>query len=499
MIHVDYSNHPASCTDFQPLLVSLQSECITSHCKQSDDFEMVMKIIYHNFETLWEDEAYLNRLKDELEFCIESIPFFERKLLLYEEIVRFYHDRNKIVNFGRGSSASLLLCYVLKITLIDPILFNLQSDRFLGSSNIPNCEMNIDIDVYDRDSLISFLKEKYPNTSYLLGVRQGYTLRSSFATILDTCDIGFQAKKALQDELIITLQEIQTSSFPINNDMELLDKAIQVSSLLLGFFEIYGDAILEIKKLLGTTKSIQVHSTAIIITDEQINNLVTIKNKFGLPVIHPTFYEENVKELAFKRIDILNLGILKLINEHIGIQDLPNVDLNDKEVMVLLNNHRKKLNKNGFQTNLLMDLWAISPGFKFEKFKDIAIYTSICRQDAIDTYTYSFKKEFIPERFKDFVDDTNGHMVFQEQGMDILRILGLDPAKYRKLFSKKALPYQDMQDVMTKDEFEYLNKYFPIAFNMSHAICLAFYTYLDLYLRKKELLSVDNLLQGISR
>lgn len=49
----------------------------------------------------------------------------------------------------------------------------------------------------------------------------------------------------------------------------------------------------------------------------------------------------------------------------------------------------------------------------------------ICRPGAIKAYTYTFKKEIFPERFENIVDETNGHILFQEQLMELLEICKL--------------------------------------------------------------------------
>jgi DNA polymerase-3 subunit alpha len=128
--------------------------------KYDDRFSVLEKICYKKLKckNLEDNIEYKNRLDYELSI-IKKKNFVDYFLLVYEII---YYARNKLgifVSSGRGSSASSLICYLLDITQIDPVKYDLIFERFIRieREDFPD----IDIDFSDKKQVIDFLIEKY--------------------------------------------------------------------------------------------------------------------------------------------------------------------------------------------------------------------------------------------------------------------------------------------------------------------------------------------------
>ena len=74
------------------------------------------------------NEQYLNRLKHEYEIITKM--GFEDYFLIVSDLIHYAKTHDVMVGPGRGSSAGSLVSYLLEITTIDPIKFNLLFERF---------------------------------------------------------------------------------------------------------------------------------------------------------------------------------------------------------------------------------------------------------------------------------------------------------------------------------------------------------------------------------
>jgi DNA polymerase III alpha subunit len=107
------------------------------------------------------DPVYFARLKSELDILhrngsIDLLPYFH----IDEEICRIYENQGWLTGPGRGSAAGLLLCYLLGITHIDPIKYELSQDRFITLDRIKSGKLpDIDQDLSFREPLVGWQTE----------------------------------------------------------------------------------------------------------------------------------------------------------------------------------------------------------------------------------------------------------------------------------------------------------------------------------------------------
>ncbi len=104
-------------------------------------------------------EIYMKRLNKELGI-IKSMGFSGYFLIVYD-FVNYARNRNIPVGPGRGSAAGSLVAYSLKITDIDPILYDLLFERFLNPGRISMPDIDIDFCMDGRDEIIGYVTNKY--------------------------------------------------------------------------------------------------------------------------------------------------------------------------------------------------------------------------------------------------------------------------------------------------------------------------------------------------
>src|SRR5699024_12856164 len=86
---------------------------------------------------------------------------FDDYFLIVWDVTAFLHDKKIVTGAGRGAAAGSLTAYVLAITDVDPIKYDLLFERVLNPerNNMPD----IDLDIHDnkRSEVLQYVKVKY--------------------------------------------------------------------------------------------------------------------------------------------------------------------------------------------------------------------------------------------------------------------------------------------------------------------------------------------------
>jgi len=152
-----------------------------------DPLKKAMDIIKRNGRMRWDDPVYVDRLRTEIKVIAKNgikdlTPYF----LPIVEILDHYTEQKQLTSVGRGSAGGSLFCYLLGITNIDPIRYNLPFSRFFSKTRIEMKKLpDIDTDLPQKITLIGedgnsgFLYKRWGNCAGHISTRQTVRLRSS--------------------------------------------------------------------------------------------------------------------------------------------------------------------------------------------------------------------------------------------------------------------------------------------------------------------------------
>lgn len=104
------------------------------------------------------EQVVHRRIQKELD-VIEAKDF-PGYFLIVHEIVQFARSRG-ILCQGRGSAANSAVCYVLEITAVDSIKYDLPFERFLSSMRDEEPDIDVDFDSDRREEVIQHVYEQY--------------------------------------------------------------------------------------------------------------------------------------------------------------------------------------------------------------------------------------------------------------------------------------------------------------------------------------------------
>ncbi|MFD1899852.1 hypothetical protein GQR36_06775 [Enterococcus termitis] len=124
---------------------------------------------------------YEERLAKELDI-IHTMGFDDYFLIVWD-VMAFAHERKIVTGAGRGSAAGSLVSYVLSITDVDPIKYDLLFERFLNPERHSMPDIDLDIPDNRREEVLLYVREKYghehiPNCYFWYdGGKNGFTRR----------------------------------------------------------------------------------------------------------------------------------------------------------------------------------------------------------------------------------------------------------------------------------------------------------------------------------
>lgn len=451
-----------------------------------------------------EPPAELVKVKKRLDFELSVIEKtgFASYFLIVQDFVNWAKDNKIIVGPGRGSAAGSIVSYLLNITNIDPLQYELLFERFLNPERISMPDIDMDFADTRRDEVIKYVEKKYGKDHVAQIITFGtMAARAAVRDVGRVMGLPYSycdkiAKlipmfSSLKDALsgIPELKEIYQND---PDGKKLLDTA---------------------KKLEGVARHSSTHACGVVITKNPLVEYIPIQYAAQDDQIIITQYSLHpIEDLGLLKMDFLGLKNLSIIEDTIYIIqktaaidiDLDRLDLNDKKTFTLL--------KRGETTGVFQ---LESQGIKryLKKLKpteleDIIAMVSLYRpgpMELIPEYIAGKhgqrKITYLHPKLKPILEKTYGIAVYQEQVLQIARDLcgfTLGEAdvlrkaigkKIKKLlleqrekFIKGGIEHGIPKETAEK-LFDFTEPFARYGFNRSHAACYALIAYQTAYLK----------------
>ena len=432
---------------------------------------------------------YQDRLSEELQTIIEcGLSDF---ILNTAYTVLLCKSKGILVGPGRGSVGGSLVAYCVGITEIDPIKYGLSFSRFLNKARMMTSLGDIDIDIprKDRPYVLELLKEEFGEDK----------------TIQIINDVYFTEKTTLKD-----LGRIFDIDFKITNKLTSLigeeDDVYDVPEIV-DFFKTYPKIEEAYPKVKGLIRHSSTHAGGVLISDKPITEYIS-PLKVGKNIV--TCYNGRTCEsLSFLKQDMLGLNTLSIIKDCLCLLGKDkfdfDYDLDDPKVYETINystlgifqlegegatEYTKRLKPKDFN-DIIADLALVRPG----------------AQDSGDA------DEFLKVRFegkeieydhpllKPILEETNGCILYQEQAMEISKVLSgftdVEADILRKGIGKK-LDYifeeykpkfingaieNGVDESVAEVVWNKIEKSSEYSFNKSHSVGYSLITYQTAYLK----------------
>ena len=262
----------------------------------------------------------------------ESMGVASYMLILWD-LLRFARNEGIFTPPGRGSAAGCLVSYVLGVTKVDPIKYDLIFERFLNPSRIALPDVDLDIEQRYREKMINYTIEKYgsDNVAQIItfGKMKARTAVKDTARVLGYPPALGNKISGLMPPLVSGVDT------PLSACFDYSEKYANGYQAAQGLREEY-DRDPDVRKVVdaargieGLIKSSGIHAAGIVIGDRPLDQLVpTWENSDG---VRATQWDKKVVEaLGLVKMDYLglkNLDILsdteQLIGNGFKVDDLP--------------------------------------------------------------------------------------------------------------------------------------------------------------------------------
>lgn len=445
------------------------------------------------------EPLYRERLDYEIEVIAKmGWPSY---FLIVADFVNWAKEQGIVVGPGRGSAAGSLVCYLIGITNLCPIKYNLLFERFLNPDRISMPDIDLDFADTRRGEVLEYVQNKYGQDH----VAQIIT----FGTMA--------ARAAIRDVgrvLNYPYDYCDKLSKAVPPMTKLKEAMAKVPELKAMYAEPEAKRILDYAlKLEGVARHSSVHACGVLITKNLLTDHVPIqfastsdKSLVSQYSLHP------IEDLGLLKMDFLGLSNLTVIEAAItiikntrGIEvDIDNLPLDDAKTYALF---QKGETTGVFQfesSGMKRYLKELKPSV----FEDIIAMGALYRpgpMEWIPDYIagkHGIKKlKYLHPKLEAILAITYGVAVYQEQVMQIARdVAGFSMAQadiLRKAVGKKIVKLLAEQKEkfvegcvkngltvkLAEEIFSFIEPFAGYGFNRSHAACYAMISYQTAYLK----------------
>ncbi|MDY6915997.1 MAG: DNA polymerase III subunit alpha [Candidatus Cloacimonadota bacterium] len=431
---------------------------------------------------------------------------FDGYFLVVKDLVDAARDMDIPVGPGRGSAAGSIVSYLLGITQIDPLKYNLFFERFLNPERIGMPDIDIDFDANGRGRMIDYVVQKYGRSSVTqivtFGTLGAKSVIKDVARVMKVKpSVSNEITKLIPDTPKITLGKALKESVEFKEYMQQND--------------LYKSILKYSQVLEGLVRHIGIHAAGVVIAPGDLKNYVPLAmttQKGSDPVVVVQYEGRWLDELKMLKMDILGLKTLSIIKKTLQLikksknkeTDIENVDLTDEKTYNLLANGQTDGVFQFESSGMKKYLCDLQPN----KFEDLIAMVALYRpgpmqfiSEYIDRKHGKKKVEYIHPLMKNALKETYGVTVYQEQVMQVARELGgmsgAEADTLRKAMGKKK------KDLMAKLKVKFEDgarkndvpnhiidkiwsnwqEFAKYAFNKSHATAYAYVAFQTAYLK----------------
>jgi len=447
------------------------------------------------------DSELITRLDYELDVLLKT--GFVSYFLIVWDFIHFAKQKGIPVGPGRGSAAGSMVAYVLGITDVDPLQFNLLFERFLNPERISPPDIDVDFCEARRGEVLEYVRQKYGERRVSQIITFGKLKAKSVVRDVGRV-IGLsygeadRIAKMIPNELNITLASAAEKTPDLKKAI-----ASEPSTRQLWDYA----TVLE-----GLSRNAGVHAAGVVISDRDLSEYVPLcRDSKGTDVISQ-FAMGPLTDLGMLKMDFLGLKTLTVIEDTVTLIrerepefSIGKIPLDNQNTFSLLNRGETigvfQLESGG--------MTSLCKNFDVQKIDDIIALIALYRPGPMELIPDYIKRKKGLTKIKyehplleEVCADTYGVMIYQEQVMaaasrlagyslgqaDLLRrAMGKKDrekmAKERESFISGCAATNNIAAKKANSIFDLLEKFAGYGFNKSHSAAYGLISYQTAYLK----------------
>lgn len=447
-------------------------------------------------------EEYIKRLNYELDVIIK-MKFADYFLIVYD-YVRYAKTNGILVGPGRGSAAGSLVAYVLGITNVDPIRYQLLFERFLNPERVSMPDIDVDFQDDRREEVVNYVIERYGKDHVCQIV--SFNTYGPKVAIKDLGKVAGVAPIKLEQvsKMIPTTLKLKKSAYEMYQTSNAFQSTVRKEMAL----NYVMPSVFIVENL---PRNISTHAAGVILSNDRLQEVVPLALGPSKTVV-TQYSKDYIEEVGLLKMDFLglrNLTILAYIIKGIETElkihiDLNKIPLEEKKVYELIAAGDTfgvfQLESDGM-ISLLRKM-------KVSSFEDVVAAIALFRPGPMKNIpTYLARKlhqepiTYIHDDLKNILEPTYGVMIYQEQIMQITtKMAGFTLGKadiLRKAISKKEtrLMQEMRQEFMSgaikkgysqevaQKVYNDIERFADYGFNRSHSVAYGLLAYQMAYLK----------------
>ena len=476
-----------------------------------EGLEQRLELLFHDpAEREAQRPAYVERLEFELNTILQM--GFPGYFLIVSDFIKWAKANGCPVGPGRGSGAGSLVAYVLSITDLDPLKYNLLFERFLNPERVSMPDFDVDFCQSNRDRVIEYVKERYGREAVSQIATFGtMAAKAALRDVGRVLGMGFGHVDSIA-KLIpappgkhVTLAKVPEKPNPKlvyarleAPELEQREAAEEEVAALLSLAE----------RVEGLVRNIGMHAGGVLIAPGKITDFCPLYQQPGSDSAVSQFDKDDVEQIGLVKFDFLGLAtltILELAKEFITTRypdqkdfAYEKIPLDDKAVYKLFSDGLTEavfqFESRGMQGMLrdaqpsrLEDLIALNALYRPGPMDLIPSFVARKHGKEVVEYPHPLLEKVLAE--------TYGIMVYQEQVMQSAQVLGgyslggadllrramgkkklEEMLKHREIFregaGKKGISQEKADEV-----FDLMEKFAGYGFNKSHAAAYSLLAY----------------------
>lgn len=436
------------------------------------------------------DQVYVERLEREL--GVIEARGFSNYFLVVADLITWAKKQDIFVGPGRGSAAGSLVSYLLNITTINPLKFNLMFERFLTVDRVGFPDIDVDFPQDRRHEVMEWFKNRYGARVYQI---------PAYGT--------FQNRNLLRD--LIRVYEIDVKLPALPEAAESIEEiANEVPEVQLVLRE-YPDIGRSVERLHGSIRQLGRHAAGFAIDEN--GTLPIIRYSGDLLSAWQEGESKELSEMGYIKFDLLGLKTLSILKE---TEKLTNTNCYDYPITD--SNIYKEFRRGNYTGIFQFDAWAAGEVLKLIKpteFEDLIAAGALCRPGPRDVgmdKVYALRKigrqryTLNHPALQEVLGYTYGVITYQEQMTELASKLAnmslADAEKLRKDIVKKSEQvrmHRDEDLILLEKKFvggavanrmsegdanklwEQILSFARYGFNRSHSCAYAFISYWCMY------------------
>ena len=439
-------------------------------------------------------DEYESRLNYELSI-IHQMGFDDYFLIVWD-IMKYAHEAGIQTGPGRGSAAGSLVSYLLNITKVDPIEYQLLFERFLNPERYTMPDIDLDFPDNRREDILDYVRRKY-GENHVAQIATFGTFGSKQA-LRDVCRVlglttvqAGEWSKAIPNQLGINLK----TAYEQSKSLQALVSRSPKNQLI---FE-------TACRIEGLPRHLSTHAAGVVLYDKPLTDVIPLIYKDQqMPITQYTM--KYVEQIGLLKMDFLGLTNLSILHDSIELtkliyqQDisLNEIPLDDEKTLELF----QEADTNGIFQFESDGIRRVLKKLRPTNLEDISAVNALYRPGPMEQIDTFIKRKHGQEVVKyphpileSILKSTYGVMVYQEQVMqvtsemagftlgqaDILRrAIGKKDAKVieteKAHFIEGAIE-KGIDVASATKVYQYIERFANYGFNRSHAFAYSLLAY----------------------